>query len=451
MSLDDIVKVTIDLQTASVSRVGFGTPLIMSTEAATDSRFTETAKIYTQLSELTTDGFIASGVTFLKAQSVFSQNPKVSQLVIGKRSNAPTMVVTLTPTLPSPLAITTYAVTIGGTIAAETFAFVTDATPTGDEIVIGLIALINAGNQNVVATGTTTLILTAAATPGGSPAAGNPFTVSYDELQFDSQNTTPDPGLAADLAAIQGNVDGNDDWYQVYLDSYGSDEILALAGLIETQKKTFLATTSDSDVLLSPITDVGGVLQAADRFRTALIWHKDPHTGPDSGWGGGQLPTDPGSITWAFKSISGVIPSVLTPTQDTNLKNKNVNRYTTVNSNNITLDGKMAGGEFIDVVRGIDFITARLQEAVFAELVNLPKIPFTDLGIAIVENAVKGVLQLGVSQDIFAADPEPVVTVPLKADVSTTDVANRLLPDVNFTATLAGAIHAVEIAGVVTV
>jgi hypothetical protein len=43
------------------------------------------------------------------------------------------------------------------------------------------------------------------------------------------------------------------------------------------------------------------------------------------------------------------------------------------------------------------------------------------------------------------------VSAPDVADVSTTDRANRILPDVTFSCRLAGAFHFVEIAGTVSV
>ena len=79
------------------------------------------------------------------------------------------------------------------------------------------------------------------------------------------------------------------------------------------------------------------------------------------------------------------------------------------------------------------------------------KVPFTDPGIAQVEGAVRGVLNQSVGQGILSEDPEFTVTVPKAADVSTVDKSNRLLPDVKFTGTLAGAIHEVDIDGTVSV
>jgi hypothetical protein len=111
----------------------------------------------------------------------------------------------------------------------------------------------------------------------------------------------------------------------------------------------------------------------------------------------------------------------------------------------------MAQGEFIDIVRGIDWLTSRIQEFVYSVLVNNPKVPYTDAGITAIEAQVKRALQLGISNNFIASDPAPIVTVPKAADVPTIDKTNRILKNVKFQATLAGAIHAVNITGTVTV
>jgi hypothetical protein len=129
----------------------------------------------------------------------------------------------------------------------------------------------------------------------------------------------------------------------------------------------------------------------------------------------------------------------------------NVNFYHTIAGVNITEEGESASGEFIDVTQGVDWLAQRLQERIFGKLANAKKIPFTDPGIQIVEAEVRAQLQEGINVGFLAADPVPVVTVPLAADVSATDKGNRLLPDVEFQATIAGAIHSLEITGSVTV
>ncbi len=515
MSISDIVTVTITKATTGVSRAGFGTPMIMSTEAAVDSKFAETTKAYTAISELgsTGDDYDIDGVTYKKVQALLSQNPKVGSVVVGKRALSPLMTVILTPIAVNS---TLYRVTISGAHTATTqtgstaFDFTSDATATVAEITAGLTAAINqaawtittayavgdyvsnndkvyictvagtsAGSggpsgtgsaivdgtvtwaykgptQNVSATdNTTTLTVEKAVTPGGAGTAGIPFGLEVnDRSNLTQQNTTADPGIATDLTTVRTAVDGNDDWYLALVDNAGKAEIKALAAAIEaigTPGKAYFYATADQDVLTSAIDDVMSELQDLSYVRTMGLWHKDPHTGPDAAWAGVGLPKDPGSITWNFKTLAGVAVSTLTNTEKNNIAAKDGNYYVTIAGVNLTQTGVTHGNEFFDVTRGIDFIAARMQENIFAVLQAADKIPFTDAGIAVVEAEVRGVLLLGITQGIFTDNPAPVVTVPEAADVSTVDRANRLLPDVDFTAQLAGAIHQVTVEGLVTV
>lgn len=455
MSLNDLVNVTISKQTASVSRTGFGTPIIMSTEAAEDARFATTAKIYTGIDGLgpTGDNFDTEGVTYKMAQRFFSQNPKVPQIVVGKRATPSLMTVNLIPIVKDN---TDYVITIGGRGVlgsdVETFTFDSGVAASVTSIITGVLALINGGAQKVLATDNTTdMDLETAATAGGIATAGKPYTLQFDRSLWTAQNITADTGLTTDLGLIRTEIDGNDDWYAAFVDSFGKAEIESMAAAIEALIKIYLPTTFDADILTSATTDVGSVLQAANYARTALCWHETPgFSDLGASWAGRNLPADPGSITWKFKSVVGPAFSLLTPSEAAELATKSVNNYVRIAGNNMMQEGVTASGEFLDVTRGIDFITARIQENVFGRMINLPKIAFTDKGIAVPEAEVRGVMQLGISQSIFTNDPAPVVTVPLAKDVDANDKANRLLPDLNFTATLAGAIHAVEVNGTVT-
>lgn len=101
----------------------------------------------------------------------------------------------------------------------------------------------------------------------------------------------------------------------------------------------------------------------------------------------------------------------------------------------------------MDVMRGTDWLAARIQERVYALLIQNDKVPFTDAGIQAVKGEILAQLQAGVARDFLASDPEPTCTVPRAADVSAADKGNRQLNNVKFRATLAGALHKVTIEG----
>ena len=117
----------------------------------------------------------------------------------------------------------------------------------------------------------------------------------------------------------------------------------------------------------------------------------------------------------------------------------------------------MAEGEFIDIMRGVDWITARMEENVYSKLVNSNKIPYTIEGISIIEGAIRQTLDNAIANGVLTPDPETYdgnpyeVVVPIISEISTNDRANRLLPDVTWEARLAGAIHKVIIRGKVVV
>jgi hypothetical protein len=331
---------------------------------------------------------------------------------------------------------TLYSSTINGVV----FSYTSDADATAAEIAGGLISAINGGTEPVTASGTTTVVLTA-------DQAGVGFTATATS-NLANVATTANVGPVEDLQAIS---EENDDWYGLMMISRDNLEILSVAGYIETQRKFFLACTDDAGVLAAGSTDIASKLQARNYARTAYLYSGDEANYPEAAWLGRQLPEDPGSSTWKFKTLVGIVADNLTGTQQSFAEGKNANIYTKVGGVDITSEGKVAEGEFIDVIIGVDWIEVNMQADIYTALVSEKKVPYTDQGVGVIENIVRSVLQQAVTRQILAADPSFTVSVPLVANVPQIDKAQRILRNVNFEATLAGAIHAVVVRGNVSV
>jgi hypothetical protein len=172
---------------------------------------------------------------------------------------------------------------------------------------------------------------------------------------------------------------------------------------------------------------------------------------PEFAWMGGQLPKDPGSITWKFKQLVGVTPDVLTTTAVNNIEGKNGNTYQTVGGVSITQQGVVASGEFIDIIRGVAWIESRLGEEIFTVLVNADKIPYTDPGVGVIVGTTRAFLTGPAVDNSVLTENTISVSAPLVADISDANKASRLLPDVEFSGTLAGAVHKVILNGKVSV
>lgn len=449
MALSDIITITISVQAAAVSRAGFGVPLICSYHTYTAGR----VATYTSLAGLVTAGFATTDATYLAANALLAQSPKVTSFKVGRRALPFTQIIRITPSAPSVAKVVIYTVTIAGTA----FAFTSDATPTVAEVTAGLTALINAGAVKVTASDDTTHITITATTVAGAGAPNDPGALYTYEVSDNSdgetllarQDMSADPGIATDLANI---IIEDNDWYGLIIDNQSENEINAAAAWVETATKLFGATTGDSIVPTVDATDVASDLNGNSYHRTYTLYDEHPHDYGAAAWMGLIFAGhDPGSATWKFKTLVGVTKRTYDATQIGYLDSKKCNYYSEVGGVGITQEGYAASGRFMDITRGVDWLQARMQERIFSRLVNLAKIPFTDAGIAVVEAEVRGQLDEGIDNLLLASDPEPTVTVPLAADVSSANKATRLLPDVEFTATLAGAIHNIEIAGVVSV
>lgn len=429
MSLEQIITVNITRQTTAASRAGFGTMLILGAHAV----FSERTRTYTSAADMLTDGFESTDPEYLAAAAAFSQNPKPTQVKIGRRQ-----VDVVGISVDTVIDSTDYTVTIDGT----PFVFASGVGATAISIAAGLVALIDA-DASYTATddldGTFTV---------SHATAGTGFAVAVDaNMSIEKPLATVDT-VAVDLAAVK-NID--DDWYALVLTSHVQADVEAAAAWIETERKIFGTSSSDADILDSASTaDIAYVLNAAAYDRTFVLYSASEANYPEAAWLGKQLPTDPGSTTWAYKTLSGVTYDALTTTQSTNARNKKCNTYESIGGVSITREGQMVSGEYIDIMRGVDWLQTRMTERIYTRLVNLPKVPFTDPGVAIIETDIRAQLDDGVSAGFLATSPAYTVSVPLVANVSTTDKANRLLPDITFEATLAGAIHKTTINGVVS-
>ena len=436
-SLDSIVSVTITATTTTPSRAGFGTPLIAAFFSTTI--FAERVRSYSSISAMVDDGFLATDPVVRAATAMFSQDPRPELVKIGRRDNAHSQSIRLTPNDTTEGLVVTVTVTDQANI--DTVVSRTNgAAETPTTIATALQPLLDA-ISGVTATDNTGSVSMDVDTPGEL--------FDYSALTgLAVLDETADPGIAADLTAIDSE---DSDWYGLALDSNSKAEISGAASTIEALTKIFLANTADDEVLQDTAGNIMETLEAAAFSRTGVIWNEAVLSYAASAWLGNGLPTDPGSITWSLKTLAGITVDDLTDTEIGNIESNNGNYYTSVASVNITRNGTMANGEFIDIQRTVDALEARIQEDIFSILVNVGKLPYTDASVNQVVAAIRGALRD--FQDTGALNPEVDVTVtaPKVADISSADRANRLLPDVEFTAQLGGAIHTVEVQGTLTI
>lgn len=326
------------------------------------------------------------------------------------------------------------------------YSYTATPTDTFSDIVDGLIAAIS-GNEPVTLTdnGANFDIV-------GDPTSLG-FTIDEKEGASDmilAKTLRVNRNVATEIARIQ-TVSGGNDWYFLILTTTTQQDILDAAAYIETQLKTFGVLGVEPEIITTSTTDIASQLKALNYDRTFIIYTSDSDNHKEAAWIGKNAPKDPGSITWAFKNMSGIVADDLSQTEYNNATGKNCNVYVEMGGVSIPLNGVVVSGEYIDIIRGTDWIQSNLESDLYSNFVNNQKVPYTQAGIDSIKSIVSGILRRAISQGILTNDPEPVVTAPLIQDVPVADKTGRILRNVDFTGFYSGAIHKVQVNGKISV
>ncbi len=435
--IKDIVVINITRETAKITRVGFGTPMVFGIH----SKFAEAFRTYTSIQGVGED-FDVTDEEHIAANALFSQELSPETIVIGKRAAnaAQSDVVTVSNVQDT----VTYTDTINGTA----FDFLSSGTATDDEITLGIVTAINLGSEPVTATdnvdGTYDV---------DADVAGVAFThVVSDDGVGDGLTNVPtidNVSVASELLALEQSFN---DWYFLTLTRRSSEaeqllDISQAAAFIEPRLKMYFYALDQASMLTAVTTDIGNVLKALAFDRTAGMYSADQVNYPECAWIGRVAPETPGSVTWKFQQLAGITPDSLSSTDITNLKAANLNFFETVAGPNITSsEAVVASGEFIDTIRGSDKLSTRMAERIFTTLVNAKKVPLTNDGGATFENDMRAELQISVDDGFLVGDSIDV-KVPDASTISVADRAERFFSGITFSGKFQGAAHKVGIAG----
>lgn len=442
MSLDDVVSVTITTGTKYPTRQGFGVPLLVCYHTVTPNR----VDTYKTTKGMTDAGFTENDPAYKMAAIAFSQKPRPVSIKVGRRALAMTQTVRLTPLITTVGYV--YSFTAIDPAGAEiSFSYEVESGDAVADICDALAAQLGPLADSTVSDDTTHVTLTGTAGKlTDLRDLPSPSALKVEVL-------TADPGIATDLAAIAAA--DSTSWWVMCLDSSSEAEVKAAQAWVEANRKMQFYETSDSPVLDSGVTtDVASDLKTSAYARVYGVFSQAALLSYAHVAAAVKLVTrEPGALTLAYKTLEGVPVSTLTDeTAISTCETKRINPYVlTAGVNTLWKFTLTPAGEHVDVTFGADWLYARIQESVFALLASVDKVPYTDAGADKIRAVIMGVLLHGVRNGFLAASPEPSVDIPLVADVDPADRAARLLPDIEFGGTLAGAVHSLAIDGVLSV
>lgn len=438
MRLENIVNAVVSQNTRGITQRGFGTPQVIGVHTNTQ----EIVKEYdtaTILSDLVTDGFSANDPIYRTCASVAANPTKPPSIKVGKLATAfnQTFTITVADNVETDKIYAFDLISPAGVVTAISYtAIVTDDRT---DVAAALAALITAVTD-ITAVAVATEVITCTADNANEMwlcADINPLDLQFEE-------TTVDSNLATEIAA---NDAVDSDYYALYLADPNSEaRITALAAYIETQEKIFGATTHDYICLDSTSTDDAMYnTNAASYNRTYVIFSGYQERKAAATWGGSRLPFNPGSQTWAYKELPSVeVDDNLTSAFMSAMRVKKGNYYVPVQGVNLTFEGRMASGEWIDIIRGRDHFVQGCRERILQLLATVQKIPFTDAGIAQVVAQLRAQVAQSTAFGYLDPEREAVYNFPEAANVSAANKANRILPDISVEVYLAGAIHIID-------
>lgn len=445
-NLDRIVMCNISLNTTGITQEGFSTLLIVGPHAHSLAR----VESYTAASEMIDAGFSADDPLYLACVDAFSQTPRPRQVKVGRQLVDSVLVSVKKVTATGVYTITVSTKDTDGNVQSTPYSY-TNNGGTATDIATGL--------QNVIANDASSAV-TATVADGVITLTGNngdSFMVQVSSM-LSMQNGTITEDVPTMMAAI---VAYDNDWYGWAFTSRVQADILAAAAWTESVRKIFGTSTAEAGSYNPDVTtDTGYKLYNDNYYRTFWFYHEKAATDfPECAVFARCFAVLPGGETWALKKLAGVTTDGLTETQYNAITRKNGNTFERFRNISLTQNGKVAAGEWIDVIRFRDWLQEEITVNVVNLLINRDKVPYTDDGIAMIEARIRQSLELGqrrggIAPTEYDEDGNEnlgfTIEVPLSSQISANQKASRVLTDVKFTARLAGAIHVVEIYGSLT-
>ena len=160
-----------------------------------------------------------------------------------------------------------------------------------------------------------------------------------------------------------------------------------------------------------------------------------------------------GSFTYKNLTLKGIEPQKLSDAQIQAIHAKGGMTFIKKAGDNVTSEGMLAGGEYIDIIDCEDYIIQQLAYQTQKLLNTSDKVPYDNNGIGMLESVAINVLQgayvNGMIADKEDGTPNYSVSYAKREDTSEENRATRRYLGGQFSFALAGAVHEVEITGTI--
>lgn len=477
LSMDRVVKGTINLSPKAAGRRNFGALLIVGASDVIDQ--SERLRPYTGISGVASD-FGLTAPEYLAAELFFSQTPRPSILYIGRwiKNAAPASLrgAALTDeeaALDQWTGIDdgTLTIAVGGeTKTVSDLDFSAAVTLEG---IAGIISMAIAAHGAACTYDGMRFILTSTAT-GAAATIGYASGALAEQMKLTVATALlPVPGADAETAkeCAVTLADKSGEWYGLAFAApdITVDDHLAVAAFVNASAKSRIYGVTDTDTRAMDkawTQDIASRAKAAGHNRVLAAYSANPYAiiSALARAFTVNFSANRSTITLKFKQLVGITAEGLSETQANALLVKNCNVFAAYdNDTAIFQEGVMAGGAWFDEIHGTDW----LQNAIQTEVWNLfyqskTKVSQTDGGVNRVVTRITSVLDRAVNNGLVApgtwngdsfgqleqGDYLPkgyYVYAGLVDDQAQSEREERKAPPIQIAAKMAGAIHSVDI------
>lgn len=268
-----------------------------------------------------------------------------------------------------------------------------------------------------------------------------------------SQNHIPDQVYIAVQKKISGQSENiqttmqraleyTSDWWCIIPVGISNEDLQLISEWVELSDANKFMLGATTEVSTSPV--------SGNHSRTAFVHETQVTDYYNAALAAECLSYAPGSETWQFKSVNDIAGQNVTKAEISAMDEACIGYYLNVYNRGCSFGGKTLSGEWIDVIRFRDWLVDRVQRNVYELFTTVPKVPYTDDGIAMVQSCIKKAFDEGLEAGGIATDsqdedgtilPGYTITVPKAIEITSAMRQNRSLPGIKATARLAGAIH----------
>lgn len=255
------------------------------------------------------------------------------------------------------------------------------------------------------------------------------------------------------------------DFYFLTAEDHTEEFVLQMAAEVEATNssdypKQYCFSIQEAGTLTPPVdpaVDTLGKSQELGYTRTAGRWHHNADTIFPEVWITAKMGQYiAGTSNWKFKIPTGIDAAKdlvtgknLSSSKQGYIKDRNGSWFGIERGVNFNHGGKVASGEWADIIRSVDYMNDLIETRLLNLQLNTSvngKISFTSTDKTLVANVVDSVLAQCVDLKILTGY-EPTV-VP--DEVPFEDQANRILQGLDWTGYLAGAVNFIVVSGTLT-